>query len=83
MYPSARVLLGELGIGVVKNSGLLIYGGGKTLIGVVTENDELLESGIKTTGKGAKGLGLAVLNKFVRNKFGGDDSDTEDTDLDL
>ena len=75
--PYIKTVLADWGLGMIKNGGRLIYGSGQAVVGVVTENDELVESGIKNAGKGVKGLGIAALNKFVRKKLGGEDSGTE------
>ncbi len=69
--------VGDVGFGVIKNSGRLIYGSGQTIVGMVTEDDELVENGVKNLGHGAFGLTVGVVKKAV----GGDKSEDGDDDI--
>ena len=67
-------LIGDLGIGVIKHSGRIALGGGKTIIGALTEDEDLIADGLSQAGKGAVGLGLSVVGKTLLNN---DDSDVD------
>ncbi len=69
--------VGDVGFGVIKNSGRLIYGGGQAIIGMVTEDGELVENGVKNFGHGAFGLTVGVVKQAV----GGDNSEDGDDDI--
>ncbi len=72
-------LVGDLGFKVIKNSGRVVWGGGQMILGAVSDNDELVEKGLKNTGKGALGLGIGLLGK---NKDDDDlESDCEGIDI--
>ncbi len=79
IFGAAADLVGDIGLGVIKHSGRVILGGGQTLLGVITEDEELIGDGIGKIGKGALGLGSCVL----RNAVLGDDSDDDDQMTDL
>lgn len=76
LFTAGAELIGEVGFRVVKNSAKVVYGGGQTILGVVSEDEELIAQGIKNVGTG--GLGLTI------GAFMGDDEsdDYEDIDMD-
>jgi hypothetical protein len=72
-------LVGDLGWKIVKNSGRAIYGSGQAIIGIVTEDDELVENGVKNLGQGAFGLSVGLVKKAIA----GDNSEEDNQDIDL
>lgn len=73
-------VVGDVGFGVIKNSGKMVWGGGQVIVGAVTDNDELVEAG----GKAVVGGGIALLgsllgkkavDKLFGDKAGGDGAD--------
>jgi hypothetical protein len=72
-------LLGDLSLGIIKNSSKVIYGGGQAIVGMVTENDELVENGVKNLGNGAFGLSIGLVQKAIT----GDNSEDENQNIDL
>ena len=72
-------LVGNVGWGVVKNSGRCLYGGGQAVLGMVSEDEELIGQGVKNLGKGAMGLTFSVASKFV----GGDSEESETADINI
>lgn len=81
IFRAGTELLGDLGWGIIKNSGRVIYGGGQAIVGMVTEDEELVENGVKNLAKGAGGLSLSLVKKAA-NEDSSDD-DNEDSNLDL
>lgn len=71
--------IGDVGFGIIKNSAKMIYGGGEAIVGMVTEDNELVESGVKKLGGGAVGLGSVVIKKAIN----GDESENENEDIDV
>jgi hypothetical protein len=71
--------IGEVGFGVIKNSGRMIYGGGQAIVGMVTENDELVENGVKNLGRGTFGLSIGLVQKVIT----GNNSEDENQDIDV
>jgi hypothetical protein len=74
IFNVAADLVGDVGFGVIKNSGRLIFGGGKAIVGVVTEDEELIAEGIEGMGVGALGLGGSVFKQTILSDDSGDDS---------
>ena len=72
-------LVGDLGWKIVKNSGKVIYGSGQAIIGIVTEDEELVEHGVKNLGHGAFGLSVGLVKKAIV----GDNSEEDNQDIDL
>lgn len=79
LFSAGAELLGNVGFGVIKSSGKLIYGGGQAIIGMVSEDDELIEQGFKNAGNGAFSLTVGL----VRNAINGDSGDDGDEDFDV
>jgi hypothetical protein len=77
IFSAAVDLVGDVGFGVIKNSGRLIFGTSKALLGVVTEDEDLIAEGIEGIGSGALGLGGAILRENVL----GDNSDDDSLDI--
>lgn len=72
--------LGNVGFGVIKNSGRILQRAGQAVVGIVTESDELVESGVKNMGRGTLGLGIGGGMKKLRGEKSDEDSDV-DVDL--
>ena len=72
-------LVGDLGWKIVKNSGKVIYGSWQAIIGIVTEDEELVEHGVKNLGHGAFGLSVGLVKKAIV----GDNSEEDNQDIDL
>ncbi|MBE9044680.1 hypothetical protein IQ255_09720 [Pleurocapsales cyanobacterium LEGE 10410] len=75
-------VLGNVGFGVIKNSGRLLYGSGQTVIGIVSENDELTEQGVKNLGRGAMGLTIHAAKEIITGDSHEDELENDDIDLD-
>lgn len=75
-------LVGNVGFGVIKNSGRMLYGGGQAVLGIVSEDDELIEQGVKNLGRGAVGLTINTASKFITGDSDEDEADNADVDLD-
>jgi hypothetical protein len=82
IWQSGIELLGDVGLGVIKNSGRLLYGTGQALVGVVSEDDELIEQGVKNLGSGAMGLSFHAARQFIAGDSGEAEVETNDSDLD-
>jgi hypothetical protein len=82
IFKAGAELLGDLGFAVVKNSGRVLYGTGQAVIGAVSEDEELIEQGVKNLGKGAMGLGFHAAKNFVGGDSSEDDIENNDIDLD-
>lgn len=74
LFSAAADLIGDVGLGVIKHSGKVMWGGGKTVLGVVTGDTELIEDGLGTVAKGSVGLGATLIKKAVLND---DDADSD------
>ncbi|MBD2299067.1 hypothetical protein [Nostoc sp. FACHB-190] len=79
LFKIAADFVGDVGFGVIKNSGRILFGGGKAIVGVVTDDQELLEEGLKGAGKGVLGLGSALVMKNLNE----DDSESTEEDIDI
>jgi hypothetical protein len=79
LFSAGAELLGNVGWGVIKGSGKLIYGSGQAIIGMVAEDNELVEQGVKNVGSGAFGLTVGL----VKNAIKGDGGDDEGEDFDV
>ena len=75
-------LLGNVSFGVVKNSGRLLYGSGQAVIGLVSEDDELIEQGVKNLGRGAIGLTVHTAKEIITGNSQEDEIANDDVDLD-
>lgn len=75
-------LVGDVGFGVIKNSGRLLYGGGQAVLGIVSEDDELIEQGVKNLGRGAVGLTIHTARQIITGDSDEDEADNADVDLD-
>jgi hypothetical protein len=75
-FGDAADLIGDIGFSVIKNVGCIAIGGGKTLIGVLTEDEELINGGVSQMGKGAFLLASSAVGKAVM-----DDDDSENDQL--
>jgi hypothetical protein len=75
IFSAAFDFVGDVGFGVIKNSGRIAFGGGKAILGVVTEDETLIAEGLETMGQGAVGLGVAVTTNAIR----GEDSEEDET----
>lgn len=82
IWQSGIELLGDVGLGVIKNSGRLLYGAGQTVVGVVSEDEEAISQGVKNLSCGAMGLSFHAAKKFVTGDGGEDEIEINDTDLD-
>ncbi len=82
LFSAGAELLGNVGFRVIKGSSKLIYGGGQAVVGMVSENDELVEQGLKNAGDGAFGLTVGLVKNAFKGDSGdsGDDSDGFDVD---
>ena len=65
LFRSGAELLGDVGFGVIKNSGRFLYGTGQAVVGFVSEDEELIGQGVKNLGKGAMGLGFHAARKLA------------------
>lgn len=74
LFSAAADVIGNVGFGIIKSSGRIALGGGKTLLGVLTEDEDLIGDGLSQVGKGTIGLGSAVLGKALS---GNDDADDD------
>ncbi len=63
----ASELVGNVGFGVIKNTVRLAFGGGKAVVGLVTEDEELIKDGWHTATRGAVHLGAAVIGNSLAN----------------
>lgn len=73
-FGTAANIIGDVGFSVIKNSGRIVLGSGKTIVGVITEDEELIGAGVGQMGKGAFYLASAAVGKAV---LGDDDSDDD------
>ena len=74
LFSAAADFVGDVGFSVIKNSGRIALGGGKAVLGLITEDEELIGEGIGQAGKGAIYLGASVIGKQVFDDD--DDSDS-------
>ena len=72
LFSAAADLVGNVGFGVIKNSGKIALGSGKAILGVLTKDEDLMGDGLGQLGKGTLGLGVSVLGKTLS---GNDDAD--------
>jgi hypothetical protein len=81
LFSQGAELIGDLGFRVIKNSGKVIYGAGQAVVGLVSEDEELIENGVKNLGQGAVGLSIALVTKAIKGDSSDDDSDDNDLDV--
>lgn len=79
LFSAGAELLDNVGWRVIKGSGKLLYGSGQAVIGMVSEDGELVERGVKNLGSGAFSLTIGLVGKAIK----GDSGDDEDEDFDL
>ncbi len=82
LFSAGMDLLDNVGWRVIKGSGKLIYGGGQTVLGMVSEDGELVERGVKNLGSGAFSLTVGLVKNTI-NGDSGDDGDDGDDDFDV
>lgn len=75
-------LLGNVGFGVIKNSGRCLYGGTQAVLGMVSEDDELVEQGVKNLGRGAIGLTIHTAKQIMTGDSQEDELANDDIDPD-
>ncbi|MBD1855495.1 MULTISPECIES: hypothetical protein [Leptolyngbya] len=78
IFSTVSNLVGDIGFGVIRHSAGVAIGGGKAILGVVTGDDELIDDGLRTVGKGAIGLGGAIVTKAIGNQ-GSEEDETIDS----
>lgn len=79
LFRVATNFVGDVGFGVIKQSSRIVWGGGQAIVGMVSQDDELLEQGIKNAGKGTVGL----VSSLVMKNIDGDDSETDTEEIDV
>lgn len=79
IFKIAADFVGDVGFGVIKKSSRIIWGGGQAIVGMISEDDELVEQGLKNAGEGAVGL----VSTLVMKEINGDDSETDGQDIDV
>lgn len=75
-------LVGNIGWGVIKNSGRCLYGGGQAVVGMVSEDDELIGQGVNNIGRGAMGLTIHAAKEIFTGNSQEDELANDDTDPD-
>lgn len=81
LFSQGAELIGDLGFRVIKNSGKVIYGAGQAVVGLVSEDEELIENGVKNLGDGAVGLSIGLVAKAIKGDSSDDDSDDNNLDV--
>ena len=79
IFKVAADFVGDVGFGVIKQSGRIVWGGGQAIVGMVSQDDELVEQGLKNAGQGTVGL---VSSLVIRN-INGDDSETDTEEINV
>ena len=79
LFKAATNFVGDVGFRVIKQSGRIAWGGGQAIVGMVSQDDELLEQGLKNAGKGTVGLVSSLLIKNID----GDNSETDGEDINV
>ncbi|NJL10504.1 MAG: hypothetical protein HC836_49605 [Richelia sp. RM2_1_2] len=79
IFKFAADFVGDVGFGVIKKSSRIVWGGGQAVLGMVSQDEELVEKGLKNAGQGAVGLAYTLLLKNQN----GDDSETDGEDIDV
>lgn len=82
LLQSGIELVGNVGWGVVRNSGRCLYGGGQAVVGMVSEDDELIGQGLKNIGRGAVGLTLHTAKTIITGNSCEDETENIDVDTD-
>jgi hypothetical protein len=80
LFQIGEEIVGNLGFGTVKNLGKVVWGTGQAVIGMVNDDSELLEAGIKNVGRGGIGLGIGAIAKTLG---GNPDEENEIDNVDL
>lgn len=80
IFNAGAEVIGKVGFGVIKNSFRTVYGGGQALVGVLTESEDLVEQGIRNTGRGVAGLGANLIVKSISE---GTSEDIEEFDYEV
>ncbi|MEA5621256.1 hypothetical protein VB711_25975 [Cronbergia sp. UHCC 0137] len=81
LFSQGAELIGDLGFRVIKNSGKVLYGAGQSIVGIVSEDEELIANGVKNLGDGAVGLSIGLVAKAIKGDSSDDDSDDNDLDV--
>ena len=81
LFSQGAELIGDLGFRVIKNSGKVLYGAGQSIVGIVSEDEELIANGVKNLGDGAVGLSIGLVAKAIKGDSSDDDSDDNDWDV--
>lgn len=81
LFSQGAELIGDLGFRVIKNSGKVLYGAGQSVVGLVSEDEELIAKGFENLGQGAVGLSIGLVNKAIKGDSSDDDSDDNDLDV--
>ncbi|WP_146131682.1 hypothetical protein [Merismopedia glauca] len=80
LFQIGEEIVGNLGFRTVKNIGKVVFGAGQAVIGMVNDDSELVEAGMKNVGKGGIGLGISAVGQML----GGDpDEENQIEDIDL
>lgn len=79
LFRAATNFVGDVGFSVIKQSSRIVWGGGQTIVGMVSQDDELIEQGLKKAGKGTVGLVSCLIIKNID----GDNSETDGEDINV
>lgn len=75
LFRAAAGIVGDIGFGVIKHTGRMAIGGGKAIVGVIIEDEEMIENGLKGVANGTLGLGLTLTRKALTG-----DPDSEESE---
>ena len=81
LFSQGAELIGDLGFRVIKNSVKVAYGAGQSIVGIVSEDEELIANGVKNLGDGAVGLSIGLVAKAIKGDSSDDDSGDNDLDV--
>jgi hypothetical protein len=79
LFKVATNFVGDVGFSVIKQSSRIAWGGGQAIVGMVSQDDELIEQGLKKAGKGTLGL----VSCLVMKNIDGDNSETDGEEIDV
>lgn len=57
--------VGDVGLGVIKHSAKIVWGGGEAIVGFATNDEELIAKGLKDAGTAAAGLGMTLVSRNI------------------
>jgi hypothetical protein len=80
---SALDVIGNVGFGVIRHSGGIVWGGSKAIVGVIAEDEEMIGAELGSVAKSAVGLGLTLVGKALSEDNLGNEPVSEDIDLGL